>query len=238
MRLALVVVVTGCGRFGFSAEPADSAIDTAGDASLAPVARYSMDEAPVSSIVATDPEQDAPCGPCPTSIAGRIGNAVAFDGALRVALPNPQLIGLEPFTVALWINPDQNQNELGSIVSKPAATAGLNNALSLNVDAGGIVRYESSLDGSIVTFPSGGPDLRGAWHHVAASWDGTRRRLHLDGVLAGDMSGVFDSSNLAVGIGADLDDNTAAIFYRGGIDELRFYARALSDDEITALATP
>lgn len=230
-RLAFVVVA-GCGRLGFGTEPVDTLADST---SLAPIARYSMDEAPVTAIAGETAEQDAPCGPCPTQIAGKIGNAIQFDGTLRVELPGATLIGLAPFTVAAWIQPD-NVNLLMSAISKPRDVTGLNNTLSLTVGDDGITRYESSVANEIVTFPSGGPDLRGAWHHVAASWDGIRRRLHIDGELAGEMPGAFEDSNLAIGIGADLDGGTPAIFYAGGMDELRFYDRALTDAEIADLA--
>lgn len=232
MRLALVFVAA-CGRFGFDEGELDAPPDAA---TSGLVARYSMDETPTSAIAASDPTFNAPCGPCPTSIPGQIGNAVQFDGTFRVALPSSTVIGLAPFTVAVWLLPAR-LDLLMSAVSKPRDLASLNNTLSLTVGNDGITRYESSVADTIVSFPSGGPDLRGAWHHVAASWDGSLRRLYIDGTLAGEMPGVFEDSNLAVGIGGDLDEGAAAIFYVGGIDELRFYDHALPDDEIAALAT-
>lgn len=80
----------------------------------------------------------------------------------------------------------------------------------------------------------------GDWHHVAATFDGSRMRLYLDGVLRGNRAAngqVASASNpsLPVGVGAQPQTPTR---WRNGIpaalDDVRLYRRALTATEIQA----
>ncbi len=236
----LLAALAGCGRFSFDAEPpADVAVDVPADAmdTTGLVARYAMDNDPSAGSVPGAPSTfSAACAPCPTATTGRIGGGYQFDQDVRITLPASKWIGLAPYTVTVWIKPTAS-GTFYSIVNKPVDLVTVHNVLSLTLDGTtGSVGFETTIGGNIVSFPSTSPDLRGAWHHVAASWDGTARRLYVDGVLIGMDPGAFEDSNLEIGFGADLDGNAPAIFYRGALDELRFYNRALTDAEIALLA--
>ena len=67
-----------------------------------------------------------------------------------------------------------------------------------------------------------------AWHRVSFTWDGTHRRLHVDGVLmaedAQDSLGA-SSGNLIIGAGCSLAPGT---FWTGLIDDVRIYNRAVT----------
>jgi hypothetical protein len=71
------------------------------------------------------------------------------------------------------------------------------------------------------------------WHHLAASYDGTTIRWYGDGQLVGtDSSRVLDTNDLVqMGERGDISAN-----FRGLIDEVRIYNRALSLAEIEYLA--
>jgi len=79
----------------------------------------------------------------------------------------------------------------------------------------------------------------GRWAHLAVTYDGEELLLYRDGrVIAARMldepPGVTDEP---LRIGAYRDpDNPEHFPFRGCIDELRFYNRALADDEVKALA--
>ena len=128
---------------------------------------------------------------------------------------------------------------LYSLISKPLDTTTVDNVLSVTLSgADGTVAYETTIDGKITTFPPVAAIALSTWHHVAASWDGTERRLDIDGALLGSALGPFEDSTLAVAIGGDLDRNVPAIFFAGVLDDVRFYDRALAVAEITVLANP
>ena len=68
----------------------------------------------------------------------------------------------------------------------------------------------------------------GVWQHIAGSYDGSMMRLYLDGVEIGSMAetrALDMGSNVLIG-GADM---------HGLIDEVAFYNRALTRNEILAI---
>ncbi len=77
-------------------------------------------------------------------------------------------------------------------------------------------------------------DLSGAWHHVAATYDGSVRVLYLDGVEIGRDSrtghAVPDASQFLIGATSQGD------YFGGQLDDVRVYPRALSATEISVLA--
>jgi hypothetical protein len=70
------------------------------------------------------------------------------------------------------------------------------------------------------------------WHHVAYTFDGTTRRLFIDGTSA-------DMSTMAGETGAVTEGHVGAYgtqVFAGTVDEIRIYNRALTTAEVTALA--
>lgn len=84
----------------------------------------------------------------------------------------------------------------------------------------------------------------GEWLHVAAVKDGDRIAIHLDGTLVAESTLVdpIDTPLASVSIGAstadvaDVTDGYTSFFY-GAIDEVALYDRALSEGEVSALAS-
>jgi hypothetical protein len=76
----------------------------------------------------------------------------------------------------------------------------------------------------------------GQWHHIGLIWDGSHRTLYVDGVaVAEDIQPGLESSliGLYIGVGKDYAPNT---FFSGLIDDVRIYDKALSPEQIAALA--
>jgi N-acetylneuraminic acid mutarotase len=77
------------------------------------------------------------------------------------------------------------------------------------------------------------------WHHVGFVYDmdSFHRRLYVDGILIAEdttaVSGVPSDSGLFIGASKDLDAGT---FFSGFIDDVRIYNKALTAEEIEALA--
>lgn len=200
-----------------------------------------MDDLPTGGVVPAEPAGfNATCTSCPASVPGRIGRALRFDGASnRIALPVSDLVGRAPFSVSVWVQPEAT-SQLYSVISKPVDNTTVLNVLSITVSGqDGTAAYETSEGSTIVSFPqTGGPDLRGAWHHVAVTWDGAMGHLYVDGGEVAAQAINFNDSVLPINIGSDFDGGAPAIFYRGDIDEVRFYRHALSTSELSALANP
>ncbi len=97
----------------------------------------------------------------------------------------------------------------------------------LNYVGGVLYFYANRADsGASVTVPDTG------WHHYVAICDGTERRLSIDGgtpdVYDGGYAGLFDNERY---IGRR-DDGS---YLDGSVDDVRFYNRILSADEVKAL---
>jgi len=80
----------------------------------------------------------------------------------------------------------------------------------------------------------------GRWVHVAGTFDGERIRLYVDGrpIASAPHTGHFDIGEQPLWIGAAARDGRTVHRFRGGLDELRLDARALTDREIAELAGP
>ena len=78
---------------------------------------------------------------------------------------------------------------------------------------------------------------QGGFVHVAASFDGTRARLYVDGVLAVDVAQqvLARRSSFPLQIGSTLPSVLDPL--RGALDEVAFFNRALSALEVASLAT-
>ncbi len=74
------------------------------------------------------------------------------------------------------------------------------------------------------------------WYHLAGTFDGTNIKIYLNGVLAGTtaFTGPIATNTANVNFGRDADSGGRR-YYRGRIDDVRIYNRALTDVEIQSL---
>jgi len=74
------------------------------------------------------------------------------------------------------------------------------------------------------------------WHHVAGTYDGTMARLYVDGRLDGTLAttGAIAKNTQKVLLGAN-SEQTARL-WKGSIDEVQIYTRALTEPEVRYLA--
>ncbi len=236
-RILSMLWLAGCGRLEFDpAVRGDGSVDASSDATgglPGLVARFPFDDVAGSMTVRAIPEsRTVTCGAgCPApSKRHVVGTAAAsFDGTVRVVLGD--LIPNGPYTITVWLAPDEGM-PFGSVLGKPLDTVTVLNDVSLTVE--GAVAFEGSRGGAIVT-ADGLVDIRGGMHHVALVFDGAARTVVVDGVSLVTVAGPFDTSSLPVAVGADLDAGAFAFPYRGVIDDLRFYGRALGADELETI---
>lgn len=73
------------------------------------------------------------------------------------------------------------------------------------------------------------------WHHVAATYDGTRATVYIDGVRRGQIATTqpIASTSDVISVG---DSDNGLDSYIGSVDDVRIYNRALSTTEIATLA--
>jgi chitodextrinase len=179
-----------------------------------------------------------PSGSCPEYLAtgGRYGDgALSFPTLGRyVELPNESSFDFtKTFTVSLWVKSNGFSSSWEALVAKGDSAWGLS-------------RYGTTRAATFTTFSPSADDARGTktiddglWHHIAAVYDGTTKKLYVDGTLDAQrsFSQSIRNNNLKVRIGHNQEYTSAS--FRGILDDVRVYSRALSQNEILAdLSTP
>lgn len=154
--------------------------------------------------------------------------ALQFDGinnyvsvAQNASLPT----GHAAFSFEAWIRTNSNSTNQ-TIYCMGAGSA--NNANCLRLEGTNLIRHYFYSDDLILSTPN----LAGDWHYVAVTYDGSSRKLYLDGNLLGS-----DTPGTAPNVTASEFDigrnNYAGIeFFNGIIDTPRLYSRALTASEI------
>lgn len=174
---------------------------------------------------------DTSAGVCPAGGAtGRYGSAARFDGSSDY-LDIQDTLDMSTFTEAAWIYPtftDTGYHAImgyqGSNAEQRAPTLYVYEKTKLHGSFGdGTTRYGYGT-GSVLTL--------NAWNHVAQTFDGTTWRVYVNGaevLNTTTASGKTPYPVTRMYIGRS--DN----YFKGSLDEVAIYGRALSAAEISAL---
>jgi CSLREA domain-containing protein/uncharacterized repeat protein (TIGR01451 family) len=173
-----------------------------------------------------------------TFTAGKVGQAFLFDGDDdQVNIPhNANLNPGSQFTIEAWVNPSDSEH------GRPIAQKRSNgNAYTFETthspygpdDGLQFVVWFNHAPTSLQT--PAGVLPKDEWHHVAATYNGTLLRIFVDGVQQAETSGsgAIDDSDADVVIGQNVVISDFA--WKGAIDELSFYSRALSQAELQTI---
>ena len=172
----------------------------------------------------TTHNNDAPCSGSTSIVAGKVGNAMQFNGgnAGCSALSTSSLIGPSAVTLTAWIN----------VTTFPVGTARYG---IVDKDATYALHFHGDKTIRCTTnVGMGSAPLTiqtGQWTHVACTYDQSMIRLYQDGVLImmSAASGPIGSSGtpLTVGMNSPSGDN-----FVGKLDEVKVWRRALTAAEL------
>ena len=150
---------------------------------------------------------------------GKVGGALEFDGASAFVVTDCVVRSADgPFSILAWIK----GGGPGQVV--------------ISQQAGGDWLYANPADGTLATECAGRVNklllsdaviTDGQWHRIGITWDGSHRRLYVDGeeVATDTQNGLASSDGkLVLGAGSHLADGT---FFTGLIDDVRIYNRAV-----------
>jgi hypothetical protein len=165
------------------------------------------------------------------------GKALSFNGTSSyIRLPVIDLSASNTLTLEAWIKPvDITTTANSDILRQQAFTTtdwllGFENhgtILSFGLRTGSTYQ-ELQIGINPADFADGN------WHHIAATYDGTTKRVYRDGVLIGSAAQTgnvaFTATNNS--IGASYNGTSGSEFFNGLIDEVRIWAIARSANEI------
>lgn len=227
MRWLYVLVLAACGRVGF--DPSEVA-----DAFVAPpdprLRLYLPFDGSGAALHADRFGHATDCTSCPAPATARDGTeAASFDGTACVRVTDAADLRAATFTYAVWWRTATSQST--TVFSRPEASeTGLANTFEVYFIGDSLLMVVHRVTSTQAL-------TAGAWHHGAASYDGTTYRAYLDGALLREQvvaPTVLTANDLKIGC----DRNFAAdeSFFVGDIDDARFYNAVLSETEISDLA--
>ena len=164
--------------------------------------------------------------------AGKVSQSFNFNGQNYVSVPGTFGGGPET-TVEGWYKTTGLTGDFQAIVSSTALGEFVHLQLS---DSGNIVVHTNT--GSISLGKVSPADLLSVWRHIALSVKSGDTRLYLDGQLIRASTQTFatisPTSSLRLGSGV-IASGSAGRFFKGQIDEVKIYNRALSQFEIQTI---
>lgn len=176
-------------------------------------------------------------------IAGVSGNAVDLNGTTGVLTASGPAIRTDgSYTVAAWVRPDAVTRNAIAVSQQGSAVGGFNLGYSWDPETGGYrwsVRTSTwdSTTSSVreATDPFHTPTV-GAWTFLTAVYDASvhELRLYVDGQAVGVTyhgSNWTAPGSLLIGRGT-VPGATAPEYWNGGIDDVRVFSGAVSDQEI------
>jgi len=166
---------------------------------------------------------------------GRPLGALRFDGQ-RSHVNLGDRLAPARFTVAAWIRADA-VGPTQAIVSRIRNAPGhYQRNLELRLDAGGLLFLHVPSGNAWESVQGGRPIQAGRWTHVAATYDGQRAQLYVDGVPDGaPLAVAYQQTRTETFIGARPEGGNPrgpTFFFGGLIADVRVWDRGLSDAEV------
>ena len=217
-----------------------ASVDWAPTAGL--VSHFSLDSGTLDSPPAEQPAQagagsQSPPAVTPDFRAGIVGSAVRCDGIQQLALGDVARFGyFDKFSFSFWFSAESD----GTLLSRMTPVEeGDGYALNLHEGHIQVNLVKRWLDDSmrVETQETVAP---GGWHHLAVTYDGSRRAsglaVYIDGQAA-QLRVHHDFLNQTMANDQPLRIGAGHAPFRGLVDELRIYDRDLQREEIAILAT-
>jgi hypothetical protein len=158
----------------------------------------------------------------PTWVDGKRGKALNFSGTNDVITAPAVLSGNSPFTAVAWVKPGDTTTAWKSIFGTTC------NGFDVAINAA-TFEFGKNCGGGVFY---GGPTVTAnKWYHVAAVFDGTNINLYVNNVLT--TGGVVSYAHDILRIGGSY--SSVNELFKGVIDDVRIYNRALSAAEVSTL---
>lgn len=173
---------------------------------------------------------------------GYHGGGAYMDGVSQYGLvnskdsPDGSLDFAGAFTIALWIRPGRTPTDFEVIASRSFGS-GTESSYAFAIDSTLRLRYDSQGGSSLV----GATQLAlGQWAHVGLTYDGTDKRVFINGALDGSSPAAapvgWDHQYLFFGADEGASEYVAEHRLQGSLDDVMLFNRALAPSEFAELA--
>ncbi len=181
----------------------------------------------------------------PTFGIGPVGRAMTVDQPARLEFGDfPKLERGAPFTISFWLKPSSGRS-MGILakVEDAQSRRGFEFVMDKAIPLGRLKEGSHLAFRMSHAWPENALEVQtkdrltlGTWYHVTTVYDGSRVALFVDGRPA-DVNVTRDTLKESIATTQPMRIGDAALGtqFRGGLDDLRFYSRALEASEIGGL---
>lgn len=174
---------------------------------------------------------------------GKVGGGIDFDGEhdfVKVT-SRKSLEQLQSFSVEAWVKHDNWGDKRASIISKPFSNKKWENPwsvfkLSRKGESDNLNFQITVGDNEALSLQSDGEIPSGEWTHIVGTYDGETLKLFLNGELDTELligKPLIQNTGTDIYVGQSSNiANTDTENFKGTLDELRVYNRALSVNQI------
>jgi hypothetical protein len=188
-----------------------------------------------------------------TSISGKLGSALSFDGMSNHINVDPMLYSIDnKLTVSYWANPNNAQIRSGHIARWDENNNGDANSWAIrtsNIDADEAYVFiaDDYGDGGNNYFATSDLNLtNNQWAHISMVYDGQgatnadklklyKNGIQVNGTFTGTIPSFFGHTGVGTTLGRRLTSGVGQNYYGGSLDDVRIYDRALTTGEVELL---
>ena len=168
---------------------------------------------------------------------GKESAACRFSGDSYIEIaPPPQRKAGSPMSVSLWANyddqPAHDEYSHGLLAQDGRWQGRENRVYHLSSFQGRIVQHFFDWQNDLSATEKVAP---GTWYHIATVFDGQAHRLYIDGSIQDGKAGELAASDVQPFCIGTLNSWRRDFHFRGRIDDVRIYGRALTREEVAAL---
>ena len=169
-------------------------------------------------------------------VPGRYGSAVSCDGANDyLSIPNSTSTNIfgTGLTLSMWLNPQPLSGGDSVVIGKFWNTTWTapNYQYGIELDGGTRPHFYVGTAGGLLGVQMGSPLPMSQWSNLAVVFNGTQVQFYLNSILVNTqpLSASITARGNAMNVGAD---ERPGQYYKGTMDDLRIYNRALSANEV------
>ena len=166
---------------------------------------------------------------------GIIGKCYDFESSEGDKVTVADAAGLDPvnFSISLWVKAESSGEANCGLFSKGTSSSDILQFAFYDTSLRPMIHLTHTT-GGYKTLIADGAISTGAWHHLVVTYDGTTKRIYVDG---SDVKDSTDGSGNYVGTTSDIKfgEDIGTANYDGLLDEIGFWSRALTSAEVTDL---